>query len=101
MLLLIAHAKRDGPMLELLLNELYHFWSITFLEHIFNNDCDDSQPWIEVIPIVLRSQTLHTYFLNLSFKKRKAWLSKFILDVTTGNNVDQDSPAYEQTVNTF
>lgn len=31
-LLLIAKAKRDGPMLEYLLNELWYFWSIKFVD---------------------------------------------------------------------
>ena len=36
MLLLIAFAKRDKPMLEYLLDELWYFWSITFVDHFFN-----------------------------------------------------------------
>ena len=100
MLLLIAFAKRDRPMLEFLLDELWYFWSITFVEHLFNSisshdESSGQDPWIEVIPIVLRSRTLHTYFQNLTFKKRQQWLSKFILDVTTGNNVDRGSRLYE------
>ena len=50
---------------------------------------------------MLRSRTLHTYFLNLSFKKRKEWVSKFILDVTTGNNVDRDSPLHQKRVQLY
>ena len=68
MLLMIAFANRDGPMLEYLLQELYYFWSITFVEHLFgslNSSEEDSMgrdPWLESIPIILRSRTLHTYF---------------------------------------
>ena len=54
-----------------------------------------------MIPIVLRSRTLHCYFQNLTFKKRKQWVSKFIMDVTTGNNVDQGSSIYEERINSF
>lgn len=66
MLLLIAFAKRDKAMLEYLLDELWYFWSITFVDHFFNaisEECDHGiDPWLEVIPIVLQSKTLHTYF---------------------------------------
>jgi len=31
-LLIIAKVKRDGPMLEYLLNELWYFWSIKFVD---------------------------------------------------------------------
>lgn len=103
MLLLIAFTKRDKPMLEYLLGTLWYFWSITFVDHFFNSISreDDDDPWLEVIPIVLRSRTLHTYFLNLSFKKRKQWVSKFIMDVTTGNNMDRQSPLYNARVDLF
>ena len=108
MLLLMAFAKRDRPMLEFLLDELWYFWSITFKDHFFNSISQHDEhinslqdPWLEVIPIVLRSRTLHTYFLNLSFKKRKQWVSKFIMDVTTGNNVDRQSRLYHERVQMF
>lgn len=96
MLLLITYAKRDSAMLEYLLDELWYFWSITFVEHIFTDiNSQDQDPWLEAIPIVLRSRTLNTFFLNLSFKKRQKWLAKFIGDMTSGNNVDQSSPMHE------
>ena len=71
MLLIMAYAKRNGPMLTYLLHEMYYFWSITFVDHLFANlNTQDSNPWLEAIPVVLRSRTMHTYFQNLSFKKR-------------------------------
>jgi len=89
MLLLMAYAKRDSRMLKYLLDDLWYFWSITFVEHLFSHvNTTDEDPWLEAIPIVLRSRTLHTYFLNLSFKKRQNWVAKFILDMTSGSNVD-------------
>ena len=99
MLLLMAFAKRDQPMLEYLLDELWYFWSITFVDHFFNaiseeNSDGRQEPWLQVIPIVLRSKTLHTYFQNLSFKKRKQWVSKFIMDMTTGGSVDRETSLY-------
>ena len=101
MLLLIAFAKRDGPMLEYLLDALYFFWSITFVDHFFTSVSEGEDGWLDVIPIVLHSKTLHTYFLNLSFKKRRQWVAKFIMDVTTGNNVDRDSPLYLKRIHLF
>jgi hypothetical protein len=41
------------------------------------------EQWNEAIPIILQSATVHSYYRNLSVKKRKAWLSKFILDSTS------------------
>ena len=69
MLLLIAFTKRDKEMLAYLLDTLWYFWSITFVDHFFNGINQATEPWLEAIPIILRSRTLHTYFLNLSFKK--------------------------------
>ena len=37
MLLLVAFAKQDGPMVEYLLDHLWFFWSITFVDHFFNS----------------------------------------------------------------
>ena len=51
MLLLMAFAKRDQPMLEYLLDELWYFWSITFVDHFFNaiseeNSDERQEPWL-------------------------------------------------------
>ena len=43
MLLLVAFAKRDGPMVEYLLDKLWYFWSITFIDHFFNSLNDDEE----------------------------------------------------------
>mmetsp|Transcript_11884 Transcript_11884/g.15133 ORF Transcript_11884/g.15133 Transcript_11884/m.15133 type:complete len:96 (-) Transcript_11884:2231-2518(-) len=37
MLLIMAYAKRNGPMLSYLLDTLWYFWSITFVDHLFTN----------------------------------------------------------------
>ena len=58
------------------------------------------QPWAEIIPIVLRSETMHTYFKSLSYKKRKAWLSEFIMDATT-SNIDPDNSEHKKIAQTF
>ena len=42
MLLLMAFAKRDQPMLEYLLDELWYFWSITFVDHFFNSISEEN-----------------------------------------------------------
>lgn len=88
MVLLIALVHRDGPMLEYLLNSLASSFSISILDHLLDLDRiavsnNKKEPWIEGIQIVLRSKPIHTFYLNLSFKKRRAWVSKFSLDVTT------------------
>ena len=57
------------------------------------------KPWVEIIPIIFRSKTMHTYFKNLSYKKRKAWLTDFIMDATTSciDNSEADHRAIAKT----
>ena len=40
-LLLMANANRDGPLLKYLLDELWYFWSITFVDHLLGNVQDE------------------------------------------------------------
>ena len=44
--------------------------------------------------------SIHTYFKNLSYKKRKAWLSEFIMDATT-SNIDNNIPEHKKVAQTF
>lgn len=111
LLLMLAFTKRNGEVLSFLLNELWYFWTSSIIEHLINQKFFESiqeeeikftgqKPWTEVIPIVLRSETIHVYFKNLSYKKRKAWLSEFIMDATT-SNTDSSIPEHKQVAQTF
>ena len=43
---------------------------------------------------------MHTYFNNLSYKKRKVWLSDFIMDATT-SCIDEDQANHRAIAHTF
>ena len=111
LLLMLAFTKRNAGILSFLLNELWYFWTSSIIEHLINKKFFESmqeeeiqiskqQPWVEIIPIVLRSETIHTYFRNLSYKKRKAWLSEFIMDATT-SNIDTNNKQHKKVAQTF
>ena len=86
MCLMIAYHNKDGQMLQYLLERLWYFWSYSFVNHLLKGESStEMEPWDEAIPIILQSKTLHAYFQNLSYKKRKRWVSDFIMDVTTVN----------------
>ena len=38
------------------------------------------RPWRDVISIVLRSKTAHTFYMSMSHKKRRDWLYNFVRD---------------------
>ena len=96
MLLMIAYCNQDEKMLEYLLNKLWYFWSISFINHLLKNENGILKPWNKAIEIVLRSKTVHTHFQNLSLKKRKKWVSDFIYDATTVNNAAWSSTVMKQ-----
>ena len=92
LLLLLAVEQRNKEMLQYLLDQLSHLWYSEFvvdqlLKEHFNTSVSDhvqkqaKTPWVAMIQIVLRSRTAHNFYLNMSFKKRRAWLSTFVENI--------------------
>lgn len=97
LLLLLAYEHKSTKILTYLLEKLYYFWpSMTvdqlliqkFNEHVllferqhakqFRKGPKLEKPWRDVIQIVLRSKTAHTYYFSMSDKKRQKWLYDFV-----------------------
>lgn len=93
LLLLLAFDRRNQKILTFLLDKLYFFWpsttvdqlliqkfneNVLFYEKLSRRVSRPEKPWREVISIVLRSQTAHTFYLSMSTKKRQKWLYDFV-----------------------
>ena len=108
---MLAFTKQNKEIISYLLNELWYFWTKSIIKHLITERFFESmkkehialtgkKPWVEIIPIIFRSETMHTYFKNLSYKKRKAWLTDFIMDATT-SCIDNDEADHRAIAQTF
>lgn len=97
LLLLLAFDRRNSKILGYLLDKLSYFWSSITLDYLLVQTYNEQvlqferqekrlkrkgvkleKPWREVVQIVLRSKTAHTFYFSMSFKKRKRWLADFV-----------------------
>ncbi|CDW84307.1 UNKNOWN [Stylonychia lemnae] len=97
MSLLLAYDRRDQQILKYLLDEGYKIWPSKCINNLLsdrlNNDIQDwfnnsnhqggnsidmEKMWTNLIQVILRSKTAHSFYGSLSIKKRKEWLYEFL-----------------------